>query len=83
VPPKQVLDGGLAWNFHVPRRPLYGLWFDLAEISEYLTLFRAPHGDTADTAEAWENLWHCPRPAGRWPALRNPGHAAREPEATT
>jgi hypothetical protein len=23
VPPKQVLDGGLAWNFHVPRRPLY------------------------------------------------------------
>jgi hypothetical protein len=22
MPPKQVLDGGLAWNFHVPRRPL-------------------------------------------------------------
>lgn len=22
MPPKQVLDGGLAWNFHVPRHPL-------------------------------------------------------------
>ena len=31
---------------------LYRLWFDLAEISEYLTLFRAPHGETADAAEA-------------------------------
>jgi aminoglycoside phosphotransferase (APT) family kinase protein len=62
---------------------LYRLWFDLAEISEYLSLFRAPHGGTADTAEAWENLRHCLRPAERWPALCNPGHAAREPEATT
>jgi aminoglycoside phosphotransferase (APT) family kinase protein len=51
---------------------LYRLWFDLAEISEYLTLFRAPHGDTADAAEAWENLRHFLRPAERWPALCNP-----------
>ena len=56
---------------------------DLAEISEYLTLFRAPHGDTADAAEAWENLRHFLRPAERWPALCNPGRAAHEPEATT
>ena len=62
---------------------LYRLWFDLAEISEYLTLFRAPHGDTADAAEAWENLRHFLRPAERWPALCNPGRAAHEPEATT
>ncbi len=62
---------------------LYRLWFDLAEISEYLTLFRAPHGDTADAAEAWENLRHFLRPAERWPALCNPGRSAHEPEATT
>ena len=62
---------------------LYRLWFDLAEISEYLTLFCAPHGDTADAAEAWENLRHFLRPAERWPALCNPGRAAHEPEATT
>jgi hypothetical protein len=60
---------------------LYRLWFDLAEISEYLTLFHAPHGHTADTAESWENLRHFLRPAERWPALCNPGQAAREPEA--
>jgi Phosphotransferase enzyme family len=62
---------------------LYRLWCDLAEISEYLTLFRAPHGDTADTAEAWENLRHFLRPAERWPALCNPGHAAHEPQTAT
>lgn len=55
---------------------LYRLWFDLAEISEYLTLFRNPHGDTADTAEAWENLQEFLRPAERWPDWCTPGHAA-------
>jgi hypothetical protein len=57
---------------------LYRLWFDLAEICEYLALFRGPHGDTADTAESWENLQDYLRPAERWPALVNPGHAAPE-----
>jgi spectinomycin phosphotransferase len=48
---------------------LYRLWYDLAEIGGYLTLFRAPHSDTADTAESWHNLRHFLRPAERWPDL--------------
>lgn len=48
---------------------LYRLWFDLAEIGEYLTLFRSPHDDTADTSESWKNLKHFLRPADRWPHL--------------
>ena len=30
MPPKQVLDGGLAWNFHAPRRPLGGVMIAVA-----------------------------------------------------
>jgi spectinomycin phosphotransferase len=48
---------------------LYRLRFDLAEVSEYLCLFQAPHGDNADTQEAWRNLQHHLRPAERWPSL--------------
>lgn len=48
---------------------LYRLWYDLAEIGEYLSLFRDPHDETADTREAWNNLRHFLRPAQRWPAL--------------
>jgi hypothetical protein len=48
---------------------LYRLWYDLAEIAEYVSLFRGSHGDTADTAEAWRNLRHFLRPAERWPDL--------------
>jgi hypothetical protein len=48
---------------------LYRLWFDLAEICGYISLFRHSHGDTADTAEAWRNLQHFLRPADRWPGL--------------
>jgi aminoglycoside phosphotransferase (APT) family kinase protein len=48
---------------------LYRLWYDLAEIAEYISLFRSSHGDTADTAEAWRNLRHFLRPAERWPEL--------------
>lgn len=48
---------------------LYRLWWDLTEISGYLAQFRAPHIETADTAESWENLQHYLRPAERWPAL--------------
>jgi hypothetical protein len=48
---------------------LYRLWFDLAEVGEYLCLFQAPHEDTADTQEAWRNLQHHLRPAQRWPSL--------------
>jgi hypothetical protein len=60
---------------------LYRLWFDLAEIGGYLTLFRAPHDDTADAAESWGNLQHFLRPAERWPALWNPARTAQKPEA--
>jgi hypothetical protein len=48
---------------------LYRLWFDLAEIAEYVSLFHGSHSDTADTAEAWRNLRHVLRPAERWPGL--------------
>jgi len=48
---------------------LYRLWYDLAEIAGYIGTFRAPHDDTADTAEAWRNLRHFLRPAERWPQL--------------
>jgi spectinomycin phosphotransferase len=48
---------------------LYRLWYDLAEIGGYLSLFRSPHGQTADTNESWRNLQHFLRPASRWPAL--------------
>jgi Phosphotransferase enzyme family len=48
---------------------LYRLWYDLFEIAGYVSLFRAPHGDTADAAESWRNLQHFLRPAERWPGL--------------
>jgi len=48
---------------------LYRLWYDLAEISGYITWFSGSHGDTADTAEAWRNLQYFLRPAQRWPDL--------------
>ena len=48
---------------------LYRLWWDLAEMAGYLTLFRSPHEDTADTRESWNNLKEYLRPAARWPTL--------------
>ena len=52
---------------------LYRLWYDLAEIGGYLSHFRKPHRQTADTAESWKNLRHFLQPAERWPALYEPG----------
>lgn len=48
---------------------LYRLWYDLAEVGGYLSLFYGPHEDTADTKESWKNLQHFLRPAQRWPTL--------------
>jgi spectinomycin phosphotransferase/16S rRNA (guanine(1405)-N(7))-methyltransferase len=48
---------------------LYRLQFDLAEVSGYLSLFRSPHDDTADTRESWQELQRFLRPAERWPSL--------------
>jgi spectinomycin phosphotransferase/16S rRNA (guanine(1405)-N(7))-methyltransferase len=48
---------------------LYRLWYDLAEIGQYLGELRRPHADTADMAESWKNLQHYLRPAERWPHL--------------
>jgi hypothetical protein len=48
---------------------LYRMWYDLAEIAGYIHGFRAAHRETADTAEAWQNLQHFLRPAERWPEL--------------
>ncbi len=60
---------------------LYRLWYDLAEIGGYLSLFRTPHGENADTAESWRNLNHFLRPAQRWPALYSPDRTAQQPDA--
>lgn len=35
---------------------LYRLWWDLCEISQYVTEFRQPHDDTEDTRVAWAGL---------------------------
>ena len=51
---------------------LFRMWYDLAEIAEYIELFRAAHSDTEDSAESWKNLEHFLRPAERWPQLRLP-----------
>jgi spectinomycin phosphotransferase/16S rRNA (guanine(1405)-N(7))-methyltransferase len=48
---------------------LYRLWYDLAEIGGYLSLFRRAHTDTADAAESWRNLRHFLQPVARWPDL--------------
>ncbi len=67
-----ILDGYVsATGVDIDREALtlYRLWFDLAEIGGYLSLFRSPHGQSADTAESWRNLQHFLRPASRWPAL--------------
>ena len=48
---------------------LYRMWFDLAEICSYISLFRGRHGDTADAAQSWQNLRDFLRPADRWPDL--------------
>ena len=50
---------------------LYRMWYDLAEISEYIRWFRSGHDDTADAAEGWQNLQNYLRPAERWPGLRD------------
>jgi hypothetical protein len=56
---------------------LYRMWYDLAEIAAYISLFREPHGETADTAESWRNLRHFLRPASRWPSVFSSPDLAR------
>jgi spectinomycin phosphotransferase len=51
---------------------LFRMQYDLAEIAEYIELFRGPHDDTEDTAESWKNLDYFLRPAERWPHLPLP-----------
>ena len=48
---------------------LHRTWYDLAEISQYVRWFRDAHDDTADAAEAWQNLQYFLRPAERWPEV--------------
>jgi len=48
---------------------LHRMWYDLFEISGYVSWFRGDHEDTADAAEAWKNLQYFLRPAQRWPDL--------------
>jgi hypothetical protein len=51
---------------------LFRMWYDLAEIADYIELFRSAHDDTEDSAESWKNLERFLRPAERWPRLRLP-----------
>lgn len=44
---------------------LYRIGWDLTEVCLYVTGFHHPHGRSADTVEAWENLQHHLDPA-RW-----------------
>lgn len=37
---------------------LFTLWWALADICEFVQLFRHPHEDSADTAESWRSLCH-------------------------
>jgi spectinomycin phosphotransferase len=48
---------------------LFRMWYDLAEIAEYVCLFRDVHSDNEDAAESWKNLEFFLRPADRWPQL--------------
>jgi len=48
---------------------LHRMWYDLFEISGYVSWFRGDHDDTADAEEAWRNLQYFLRPAQRWPHL--------------
>jgi hypothetical protein len=57
-------DGALA---------LFRMWYDLADIAEYICLFRRRHEDTEDAARSWENLEHFLQRAERWPQFHLPG----------
>ncbi|TDW14038.1 hypothetical protein [Kribbella kalugense] len=35
---------------------LFDVWWSLAEIAEYVQLFRQPHADSLDSKESWQNL---------------------------
>jgi spectinomycin phosphotransferase len=48
---------------------LHRMWYDLFEISGYVSWFRGDHDATADADEAWRNLQYFLRPAKRWPHL--------------
>jgi hypothetical protein len=56
-------DGALA---------LFRMSYDLADIAEYICLFRGRHEDTEDAARSWENLEYFLRRAERWPEFRLP-----------
>lgn len=72
-----VLDGGpttaTTYEARTGIRPraavleMYRMHWDLMEIAGYLTLFRAPHSDTADASESWKNLVDYLDIARRWP----------------
>ena len=51
---------------------LFGMGYDLADIAEYVCLFRRRHEDTEDAARAWENLKYFLQRAERWPQFHLP-----------
>jgi Phosphotransferase enzyme family len=51
---------------------LFRMGYDLADIAEYICLFRGRHEDTEDAARSWENLEYFLRRAERWPEFHLP-----------
>lgn len=51
---------------------LFRMGYDLADIAEYICLFRGGHQDTEDAARSWENLEYFLRRAERWPQFHLP-----------
>jgi len=51
---------------------LFGLGYDLADIAEYICLFRGRHEDTEDMARSWGNLEYFLRRTERWPEFHLP-----------
>jgi spectinomycin phosphotransferase len=59
-------------TIHEAALALFRMRYDLADIAEYICLFRGRHEDTEDAARSWENLQYFLRPAERWPDFHLP-----------
>jgi spectinomycin phosphotransferase len=51
---------------------LFRMGYDLADIAEYVCLFRGQHDDTEDAARSWENLEYFLRRAELWRQIHLP-----------
>ena len=68
LPPFGDPDVARALNRELGVGELYRLRGDLAEVSLYVSVFRAPHTDTADMRVAWDGLRHSLRALSALPS---------------